>query len=92
MQRFAIFPMVRQVVLVVISAALYAQSSPPTASSPGGGMQKQFSPGQTSQFQTSAQNPVFGSVPDAKATAGVLRLTFSDAIERALDGDEAEAC
>jgi outer membrane protein TolC len=39
---------------------------------------------QTSQVPTSAQNPVFGSVPDAKSTPGVLQLTFSDAIERAL--------
>jgi len=39
---------------------------------------------QVSQVQTSAQNPVFGSVPDAKPTPGVLPLTFSDAIERAL--------
>jgi outer membrane protein TolC len=36
------------------------------------------------QVQTSAQNPVFGSVPDAKPTPGVLQLTFSDAIEKAL--------
>ncbi len=36
------------------------------------------------QVQTSAQNPVFGSVPDAKSTPGILSLTFSDAIERAL--------
>ena len=36
------------------------------------------------RFQTSAQNPVFGSVPEAKPTPGVLPLTFSDAIERAL--------
>ncbi|HYW38611.1 MAG TPA: TolC family protein [Terriglobales bacterium] len=33
---------------------------------------------------SSAQNPVFGSVPEAKPTPGVLPLTFSDAIERAL--------
>ena len=39
---------------------------------------------QTSQIQSWAQNPVFGSVPDSKPTAGVLRLTFSEAIERAL--------
>src|SRR5271156_5232366 len=38
----------------------------------------------TSLVQTSAQNPVFGSVPDEKATPGVLALTFVDAIERAL--------
>ncbi len=38
----------------------------------------------TMPVSTSAQNPVFGSVADAKPTTGVLRLTFSDAIERAL--------
>src|SRR5208337_1401375 len=37
-----------------------------------------------SSTSTSAQNPVFGSVPEAKPTPGVLQLTFSDAIERAL--------
>lgn len=37
-----------------------------------------------SQVQTSAQNPVFGSVPEDKPTPGVLQLTFSGAIERAL--------
>ena len=47
-------------------------------------MQGQTSQAQPSTGQTSAQNPVFGSVPEAKATPGVLRLTFSDAIERAL--------
>jgi outer membrane protein TolC len=36
------------------------------------------------QVQTSAQNPVFGSVPEDKPTPGVLQLTFSGAIERAL--------
>ena len=36
------------------------------------------------QTQTSGQNPVFGSVPEAKPTPGVLPLTFRDAIERAL--------
>ena len=36
------------------------------------------------QVPTSAQNPVYGSVPDAKPTPGVLSLTFSEAIERAL--------
>jgi outer membrane protein TolC len=36
------------------------------------------------QPQTPAQNPVFGSVPEAKPTPGVLPLTFRDAIERAL--------
>jgi outer membrane protein TolC len=36
------------------------------------------------QVPTSAQNPVYGSVPEAKATPGVLSLTFKDAIERGL--------
>jgi outer membrane protein TolC len=36
------------------------------------------------QVPTSAQNPVYGSVPDAKPTPGVLSLNFSEAIERAL--------
>jgi outer membrane protein TolC len=34
--------------------------------------------------ETSAQNPVFGSVADEKPTPGVLPLTFREAIERAL--------
>jgi outer membrane protein TolC len=38
----------------------------------------------TSQVPTSAQNPVYGSVPEAKPTPGVLQLTFADAFERAL--------
>lgn len=63
---------------VLLPAALRAQSSTPasgaTANSAAGPM----------QVQTSAQNPVFGSVPDAKPTAGILPLSFSDAIERAL--------
>jgi outer membrane protein TolC len=33
---------------------------------------------------TPAQNPVLGSVPEAKPMAGVLMLTFREAIERAL--------
>lgn len=36
------------------------------------------------QVPTSAQNPVYGSVPEAKPTPGVLSLTFSEAIDRAL--------
>jgi outer membrane protein TolC len=69
------------VLIVIFPAALCAQSSTSgvTASSAGGAMQAE-----TSQVQTSAQNPVFGSVPEAKPTPGVLPLTFSDAIERAL--------
>jgi outer membrane protein TolC len=42
------------------------------------------SAGVPGQVQTSAQNAVFGSVPEAKATPGVIQLTFSEAIERAL--------
>ena len=34
--------------------------------------------------QTSTQNPVFGSVAEAKPTPGVIALTFRDAVERAL--------
>ncbi|HEX7424125.1 MAG TPA: TolC family protein, partial [Terriglobales bacterium] len=64
--------------IVIFPAALCAQSSTSasgsTATSAGGAM----------QVPTSAQNPVFGSVPEAKHTPGVLPLTFSDAIERAL--------
>ncbi len=69
--------------LLVFPAWLGAQSSTSisgmTASSAGAATQVQ-----TLQGQTSAQNPVFGSVADAKPTPGVLPLTFSDAIERAL--------
>jgi outer membrane protein TolC len=66
--------------VALFPAALCAQSSPPAsgagAVAPSGGGAMQVS--------TSAQNPAFGSVADAKPTPGVLRLTFSDAIERAL--------
>ena len=61
------------VLIVIFSAVLCAQSS----NSPS-------SAGTPMQVQTSAQNPVFGSVPEARATPRVLRLTFKDAIERAL--------
>jgi outer membrane protein TolC len=37
-----------------------------------------------SSTPTSAQNPVFGSVAQSKPTAGVLPLTFREAIDRAL--------
>jgi len=47
-------------------------------------MQDQSSQSSSSQAQTSVQNAVFGSVPEAKPTPGVLPLTFSDAIARAL--------
>lgn len=79
MKRSALFRIVLRIASVaVFPAALCAQSSPPAsgaaARSGGGAM----------QVSTSAQNPVFGSVADAKPTPGVLRLTFRDAIERAL--------
>jgi outer membrane protein TolC len=66
---------------MALCTALFAQGtfSGSAAGAVGGPMQVP-----TSQIQTSAQNPVFGSVPEAKATPGVLSLTFSDAIERAL--------
>jgi outer membrane protein TolC len=69
-----------------LTAQLGAQSTSATSgvSSAGSGSQIQVSQIPTSQVQTSAQNPVFGSVPDAQPTPGVLPLTFSDAIERAL--------
>ena len=72
--------------IVVLPPALFAQSSTSdsTGSSTGGAMQIQTPQFQPSQVQTSAQNPVFGSVPEAKPTPGVLPLTFSEAIERAL--------
>src|SRR5208337_5185677 len=66
--------------MVILPAALCAQSSTSTSTSATGGALQV----QTSLVQTSAQNPVFGSVPEAKPTPGVLPLTFSDAIERAL--------
>lgn len=47
-------------------------------------LQAQSYSGPPNQVPTSAQNPVYGSVPDAKPTSEVLSLTFSSAIERAL--------
>ena len=72
--------------IVMFPAVLCAQSSSSTSSesSTGGYAQVPTPQVSTSQVQTSAQNPVFGSVPEAKPTPGVLSLTFSDAIERAL--------
>ncbi len=69
-----------------IGVPLFAQgsTSDSTSSSTGGGMQVQTPLFPSSQVQTSAQNPVFGSVPEAQPTPGVLELTFGDAIERAL--------
>src|ERR1019366_5738667 len=79
MMRSVIFRTVLPIVpFVIFPVWIGAQSSTSvsgmTASSAGG----------ASQVQTSAQNPVFGSVADAKNTPGVLPLTFSGAIERAL--------
>lgn len=62
------------VAIVVLPAGLSAQNSTSASGSAGA----------AAQPSTSAQNPVFGSVPNQKPTPGVLRLTFSDAIERAL--------
>lgn len=77
MKRPAVFRSVLSavsIVILILPAALCAQSSPSSASSAGAAI----------QVATSAQNPLFGSVPEAKPTPGVLRLAFSDAIERAL--------
>src|ERR1039457_4266348 len=79
MMRSVIFRTVLPIVpFVIFPVWIGAQSSTSvsgmTASSAGG----------ASQVQTSAQNPVFGSVADAQNTPGVLPLTFSGAIERAL--------
>ena len=57
--------------IIIFSGVLCAQSASSATAGPP-------------QVQTSAQNPVFGSVPEAKPTPGVLQLTFRDAIERAL--------
>ncbi|HKM49032.1 MAG TPA: TolC family protein [Terriglobales bacterium] len=62
------------ILIVILPLLLCAQNSTFSATSAGVAM----------PVPTSAQNPVFGSVPEAKPTPGVLRLTFSDAIERAL--------
>ncbi len=79
MKRSAIFRIVLRIASIALfPAVLCAQSSPPASGAAAG------SAGGAMQVSTSAQNPVFGSVPDAKPTPGVLRLTFRDAIERAL--------
>jgi outer membrane protein TolC len=82
MKRPAVFRILLPMLsIVILPVALRGQgsSSGGAAGSTAGAMQLP-----TSQVQTSAQNPVFGSVPDQKPIPGVLRLTFSDAIERAL--------
>jgi outer membrane protein TolC len=72
-------------IVLVVSAttALCAQTSTSTSGTTTYDSTS-ASPAVPGQVQTSAQNPVFGSVPEAKATPGVIQLTFSDAIERAL--------
>src|SRR3979411_2478652 len=62
------------------------QNSSSSSSSSSGPSQSQMPSAQLpiSQVQTSLQNPVFGSVPDAKPIPGVLALTFVEAINRAL--------
>jgi outer membrane protein TolC len=71
--------------IVLLSSVVVAQnSSSDSGSSSTSGQASSSQAGIPSLGQSSAQNPVFGSVPEAKATPGVLSLTFSDAIERAL--------
>ncbi|MGA2355284.1 MAG: TolC family protein [Terriglobales bacterium] len=78
--------------LAVSATMIYGQSPTPSQASnsngDGGGSSVASPPPipqlVPSQVQTSAQNPVFGSVPEDKPTPGVLQLTFRDAIERAL--------
>ena len=78
--------------LLVLSLAfseigLSAQTASPGANPgapQGQSSQNDSSGSSSSQFQISTQNPVLGSVPEAKPTPGVLSLTFSGAIERAL--------
>jgi outer membrane protein TolC len=90
-QRFRAF--ILQIVLLIVPiavlpATLCAQSSTSTSGTSSSGTSTSgsstSSAGIPNQVQTSAQNPVFGSVPEDKPTPGVLSLTFSDAIERAL--------
>src|SRR5216684_3342890 len=69
---------------VIFRAPLCAQSSNSNSNSNPTYGSTVSSAGVAMQVPTSAQNPVFGSVPEAKPTPGVLPLTFSDAIERAL--------
>jgi len=69
-----VLPALSIILIIIFPAALAAQSSTATDSSAGG----------ATQVSTSAQNAVLGSVPEANPTPGVLRLTFRDAIERAL--------
>src|SRR3984893_17789406 len=87
----AIVSIVISIFTCIFRAPLYAQNSNSSsnsvsarASAPVPTPQVSTSQVQASQVQSTAQNPVFGSVPEAKPTPGALSLTFSDAIERAL--------
>jgi outer membrane protein TolC len=72
---FRIVPIVLGIASIgIFPAALCAQSSTSTASAAGGAM----------QVSISGQNSVLGSVPEARPTPGILRLSFRDAIDRAL--------
>ena len=86
--RFPSFPLLSLTVVLglLFPFALWAQSSDSdSGSSSTFSGAAQIPSGQfPGQVQTSAQNPIFGSVPDAKPTPGVLQLTFGEAIERAL--------
>src|SRR6202171_3839529 len=88
---FAIVSIVISMFTCIFPAPLYSQNSNSTSNASSSGApapvptpQGSTSQVQASQVQITAQNPVFGSVPEAKPTPGVLSLTFSDAIERAL--------
>jgi outer membrane protein TolC len=75
MKRSAVLRIALSIAFIgIFPVALCAQPSASTAGAAGG----------TMQVSTSAQNPVLGSAPEARPTPGVLRLTFRDAIERAL--------
>jgi len=83
-----ILPVILAVIAICVDPApLSAQSSKSSSDTSTSGSPPSPAPssaGLPVQVPTSAQNSVFGSVPEAKATPGVLSLTFSDAIERAL--------
>jgi outer membrane protein TolC len=81
---FLVSPLILPVIF--LPAPLVAQSSSSGASTSSSPPPSPVtsSAGIPNQVQTSAQNPVFGSVPEDKPTLGILSLTFSDAIERAL--------
>jgi len=71
-------------ILLLFPAILSSQNMNSNSNSPSPPPAQIPFPQVPGQVQTSAQNPVFGSVPDAKPIPGVLQLTLSDAIERAL--------